>query len=61
MSAHVWHPLGFRRTVRFLFSRHPGAASWRHFGWELSIERTLGSIDFWLHREVKNGHPGARP
>lgn len=39
MAGHEWRPLGFRRTVHFIFERGAIAASWRHFGWELEIEK----------------------
>lgn len=51
MTASTWYPLGFWGTVQFfLFERHPRAASWRHFGWELEIELTRRSYNWWLHK-----------
>jgi hypothetical protein len=50
MTAHEWRPLGFRKSVAFLFGSGRMVASWRFVGWELEIEkngRWPRSISLW--------------
>ena len=50
MTAHEWRPLGFRKTVAFVFEKGNVVASWRFGRWELEVEkdgRWPNSIALW--------------
>lgn len=50
VTPHDWRPLGVIGTLRFVFSRKPRAASWRHFGFELTVERVPDGNTAWIER-----------